>query len=200
MKKILCFTLLSLSSLMIGCQSAKTTDIQIASENSILEKDESESQSCIKLGSVRHFNDQRIIAFQKLVELQILRIKAQTMSEVSTEELAELETLRRRVSYPLLTSSLRPVVVTKVLTREAHHFSVILDAKRKTDPQSQILYDEVKNQFLPVLENEEHWNCLEKRVDFEEDRGLEKTPDLIPEKNLEKSTEDPLINKSEESP
>ena len=134
------------------------------------------AQPCVKLGPKRNFNDQRIVAFQKLVQLQILRIKALPMTEESTQELAQVEGLRRRVSYPLLTPSLRPQVVTKILSREAKNFLAFLEKRKKTDSQAQSLEDEINVHFLPLLENEEHWNCLEKPTDFQEDsNSVEKT-------------------------
>lgn len=183
MQKILCFTRLAsfpslaftlLVSILVslclsGCETvpAQTNETNYTT-TVVVGNPVAANVGCSKLGSPRNFNDQRIVAFQKLVQLQILRIKALPMTQESTQELARVEAIRRRVSYPLLTSSSRPVVVTRILTREAKKFSEFLDERKKTDPQAQGLYEEVNTQFLPSIENEEKWNCVEKQTDFQE--------------------------------
>jgi hypothetical protein len=156
MIKILCFTFGCILILTLGCSSQPSTS---NSEGKIKEMTQESPTTCAKLGTKINFNDQRIVGFQKLVQLQILRIKALPMTEESTQELAEIEAIRRRVSYPLLTSTLRPVAVTKIIKREAKQFSNILESRKATDLQAQSLLDELNERFLPLLESEEHWNC-----------------------------------------
>lgn len=177
MKKILCFV--TLNSLLIGLLVAQIgCASRPSSEDQVMEKAVTKTEpisngppgpACAKMGTPINFNDQRIVAFQKLVQLQILRIKALPMTEESTQELSQVESIRRRASYPLLTSRLRPVVVTKILSREAKQFSTFLEGRRKSDPQAQSLYEEINEHFLPTLELEEVWNCVEKNTDFQED-------------------------------
>ncbi len=171
MNKFLCFIVLAVFLVSAGCKSSRKKD-EVPLARDVVEAPPPAPvvQPCAKLGSKINFNDQRILAFQKLVQLQILRIKALPMTDESTQELAKLETLRRRASFPLLTSSLRPQAVTKILTREAKNFSAFLQGRTTKDPQSKTLDDEINDRFLPLLENEEHWNCLEKPNDFEEDK------------------------------
>lgn len=177
MKKILCFV--TLNSFLLGllavqgCSSKPSTEDQVMEKEIAIRAQNSsegpQGPACAKMGTPINFNDQRIVAFQKLVQLQILRIKALPMTEDSTQELAQVESIRRRASYPHLTSRLRPVVVTKILTREAKQFSSFLDGRRKSDPQAQSLYEEINERFLPTLDSEEVWNCVEKQTDFQED-------------------------------
>lgn len=172
MKKILCFLALGmLSTQLLSCKGKslipETTPAPVAPPakpqvaNAVL--------PCAKYGSTLNFNDQRIVAFQKLVQLQILRIKALEMTQESTEALAQLELLRRRVSYPLLTSSLRPQVVTKILLKESQVFVALLEQRKNTDPQAMSLLEEVNERFMPLVDNQDQWNCLERQTDFNED-------------------------------
>jgi hypothetical protein len=179
MQKILCFSCLLLLAVACTSQPTEETDVppaQLATETNLNatapkapSKTSADVQACAKLGTPLNFNDQRIIAFQKIIQLQILRIKAFPMTEASTEELAQVEAIRRRVTYPLLTSSLRPTTVTKRLRAESENFIKFLDERKKTDPQAQSLFDELTGHFLPLLENEQYWNCLETQTDFQED-------------------------------
>ncbi len=174
MRKILCCALVFVT-LLSGCRSKPVQTPEVSPVEAGMTAESAAGLTCLKMGTPQNFNDQRIIALQKLVQLQILRIKALPMTEESTQELAELESLRRRISYPLLKSSSRPQAVTQVLAREAKAFSVFLDARRKNDPQAQSLFEEVNDRYLPLIENQDHWNCLERKSDFLEDMGTEKT-------------------------
>lgn len=127
------------------------------------------SSNCLRYGTPQNFNDQRIVAFQKLLQLQILRIKAFPMTEDSTQELAKLEAIRRRTTYPLLTSSLKAKKVTEILTIESQDFVAFLDQRRKVDNQAQSLFKEMTQNFIPNIKNQDMWNCLEKKTEFEED-------------------------------
>lgn len=171
MKKILCFLGAGLiSAHFIACTSKiaipdtsapATPPAQPQVANAVL--------PCAKYGSNINFNDQRIVAFQKLVQLQILRIKALEMTQESTQALSQLELLRRRVSYPLLTSSLRPQVVTKILLKEAQVFVALLEQRKEQDTQAMSLLEEVNERFMPLVDSQDQWNCLERQTDFNED-------------------------------
>lgn len=177
MKKILCFIFFAIFGLLTSCQSTSSphavdVDNPIVPVNASANSDRSpkieSSSSCLRFGSARNFNDQRIVAFQKLVQLQILRIKSLPMTDESTQDLAIVESIRRRSSYPLLISSVRPKVVTKILSEESQKFLEFLEKRKVTDPQAQILFEEIRDQFLPFINNQVHWNCLEKPTDFQE--------------------------------
>jgi hypothetical protein len=127
------------------------------------------SSNCLRYGTPQNFNDQRIVAFQKLLQLQILRIKAFPMTEESTQELAKLEAIRRRTTYPLLTSSLKAKKVTEILAIESQDFVAFLDQRTKVDKQAQSLFKEMTQNFIPNIKNQDTWNCLEKKTEFEED-------------------------------
>lgn len=129
----------------------------------------SPSSDCLRYGSNQNFNDQRIVAFQKLLQLQILRIKAFPMTEESTQELAQLEAIRRRTIYPLLTSSLKVQKVTEILAMESQDFVAFLDQRRKVDKQAQSLFREMTQNFIPHLKSQDRWNCIEKKTEFEEE-------------------------------
>jgi hypothetical protein len=175
MKKILCFKMSLVFLCLVGCKSSPAPHegspvIPAAEPVAPLAPVAPAGSDCLRRGSQRNFNDQRIVAFQKLVQLQILRIKALPMTQESTQELAQLESLRRRVSYPLLSPTLRPAIVTKTLTREAKNFLGILSSRKDNDPQARSLYEEVDEHFIPEINSEARWNCIERKTDFEEDQ------------------------------
>jgi hypothetical protein len=124
-------------------------------------------KQCLRFGTSDNFNDHRIVGFQKLLQLQILRIKSSPMTQESTQELSLLEGIRRRTAYPLLTSTLSPKKVTEILKAESQSFVEFLEARQQTDSQAQVLFKEMKEVFIPLLESQAHWNCLEEQTDFE---------------------------------
>jgi hypothetical protein len=89
------------------------------------------------------------------------------MTQESTQELSLLEGIRRRTAYPLLTSTLSPKKVTEILKAESQSFVEFLEARQQTDSQAQVLFKEMKEVFIPLLESQAHWNCLEEQTDFE---------------------------------
>lgn len=132
----------------LGCESIK-----------VPEPPKKERLSCRSMEPQNIFNGLRIKAAQEIIQSHIDQKKSIKLSPDSTEELSVLEQIRRKVSFPLLSSELDSGVVTRVLKNELATFRMILESDSTNNPNTQKTLEYLNNQILLTIESPESWTC-----------------------------------------
>ena len=118
-----------------------------------------ERLSCRSMEPQNIFNGLRIKAAQDIIQSHIDQKKSIKLNPESTEVLSALEQIRRKISFPLLSSQLDPSVVTRVLKNELDAFKRILESESAKNPNTQKTLEYLNNQILLTIESPEAWTC-----------------------------------------
>jgi len=152
---------------------------------------------CEQYGDAKHFNEQRIQAYQQIIATQMAYFRTLPPSEdVSPHIMPKLDILRRRARHPYLQPLLSPKTVTRQIRRE---IEILMDTLEIHDPGTANTINSlhyIHQKFLPLLENRDEWNCLKKKVepppeeDVDVDLELEKPrpPTTVPAAPAEPSS------------
>ncbi len=133
---------------LLGCTTLK-----------VPEPPKKERLSCRSMEPQNIFNGLRIKATQDIIQSHIDQKKSIKLNPNSTEELSVLEQIRRKVSFPLLSSQLDPSVVTRVLKNELEAFKKILESDSTKNPNTQKTLDYLNSQILLTIDLPESWTC-----------------------------------------
>lgn len=121
--------------------------------------DQPDILTCDKLEPKNVFNGLRIKAVQDTIQSFVLQRKALPVTPQLTEQLAVLERIRRRITWPLISSKLAPATVTKQLSEEINRFKDILRSESPTSPANQELINQLDQELLAKLDKPEYWLC-----------------------------------------
>ena len=151
------------------------------------------SASCFRYGSSAYFNEQRIEILQQIVRDQIAKFKSEPAHSNSTQMIAKLEIIRRRISPPILDFKLNPKLVTKILHREAKNFTDVFSSDFKMNNSDfQKMNDYLSKEFLPTLEDRDLWGCEQKvQLTAPEDQFIPNIPDELPAQPAEPAKQSP---------
>ncbi|MFN8790491.1 MAG: hypothetical protein ACK5Y2_03435 [Bdellovibrionales bacterium] len=121
---------------------------------------------CEEYGDSKHFNEQRIAAFQQMIVTQMAYFRTLPPSEdVSPHIMPKLDILRRRARHPYLQPLLPPKTVTRQIRREIEYLVDTLEVHDPGTANTINTLNYIHQKFLPLLENRDEWNCLKKKVE-----------------------------------
>ncbi len=140
-------------SLMASCQSIKNVNVTLPKPG------EEEILSCDKLKPDLEFNGLRLKAFQDLVLSYNQKIKSLPENPFTTEKIAFLERMRRRITWPVLSIKLRSALITETLTNEMTLLTDFIRSRPPVSNEDEVFLSKMNSEIRGKVDNPKHWRC-----------------------------------------
>ena len=156
-----------------SCQTIKKVNVPIPKPG------EEEILSCDKLKPEHEFNGLRLKAFQELVTSLNQRLKSLPTTPLTTEKIAFVERMRRRITWPMISVKLRPTLMTETINQEMDTLTEFFRARPPVSKEDEAFLAKMNLEIRLKLEDTEAWLCPVKVE-------IPKTPPPIPPQLQEK--------------